>query len=101
MLSKSFDRMVRAQRDLAKVAAPEGRNFIVTPNPYAYFARVAQVFIDLATPAATPGVHPSAAIAPSARVASSAVIGPHVTVEADAVIGADGVHSVVRGIGEE
>jgi UDP-3-O-[3-hydroxymyristoyl] glucosamine N-acyltransferase len=73
--------------DLAKLAAPEGRNFIVTPNPYAYFARVAQVFIDLATPAVTPGVHPSATIAPSARVASSAVIGPHVTVEADAVIG--------------
>src|ERR1700722_14062087 len=56
--------------DLQKVASPEGRNFIVTPNPYAYFARVAQVFIDLATPAVTPGVHPSATIASSARIAS-------------------------------
>ncbi|WP_246216896.1 UDP-3-O-(3-hydroxymyristoyl)glucosamine N-acyltransferase [Paraburkholderia panacisoli] len=73
--------------DLAKLASQEGRNFIVTPNPYAYFARVAQTFIDLAAPRAMPGVHPSATIDPSAQIAASAVIGPHVTVEAGAVIG--------------
>jgi UDP-3-O-[3-hydroxymyristoyl] glucosamine N-acyltransferase len=73
--------------DLAKLASREGRNFIVTPNPYAYFARIAQAFIDLATPKAMPGVHPSATIDPSAQIAASAVIGPHVTVEAGAVIG--------------
>ncbi|MCC8404677.1 UDP-3-O-(3-hydroxymyristoyl)glucosamine N-acyltransferase [Paraburkholderia sp. MMS20-SJTN17] len=73
--------------DLAKLASREGRNFIVTPNPYAYFARIAQTFIDLAAPKAVPGVHPSATIDPSAQVASSAVIGPRVTVEAGAVIG--------------
>jgi UDP-3-O-[3-hydroxymyristoyl] glucosamine N-acyltransferase len=70
-----------------KVASPEGRNFIVTPNPYAYFARVAQVFIDLATPPVVPGIHPSASVHPSAKVAASAVIGPHVSIEAEAVIG--------------
>ncbi len=60
-----------APRDLEKLgAAAAGRNFIVTPNPYAYFARVAQMFID-----------------PAAQVAASAVIGPRVTVEAGAVIG--------------
>ena len=80
--------------DLSKlgVGAPEGgvhgaRNFIVTPNPYAYFARVAQTFIDMAAPKAMPGVHASATIDPSAQIAPSAVIGPHVTVEAGAVIG--------------
>ncbi|OAJ56069.1 UDP-3-O-(3-hydroxymyristoyl)glucosamine N-acyltransferase [Paraburkholderia ginsengiterrae] len=73
--------------DLAKLASRENRNFIVTPNPYAYFARIAQTFIDLATPKASPGVHPSATIDPSAQVAASAVIGPHVTVEAGVVIG--------------
>jgi UDP-3-O-[3-hydroxymyristoyl] glucosamine N-acyltransferase len=73
--------------DLEKVTVREGHNFIVTPNPYAYFARVAQAFIDLATPAATPGVHPSASIDPGAKVAASAVIGAHVTVEAGAVVG--------------
>jgi len=78
--------------DLARLGAPQGqapagRNFIVTPNPYAYFARVAQTFIELAAPKAVPGVHASANIDPSAQVAASAVIGPHVTVEAGAVIG--------------
>ncbi|HEY1610250.1 MAG TPA: UDP-3-O-(3-hydroxymyristoyl)glucosamine N-acyltransferase, partial [Paraburkholderia sp.] len=73
--------------DLAKLASQEGRNFIVTPNPYAYFARVAQVFIDLAAPKAQPGVHASANVDPSANIAPSAVIGPNVTVEAGAAIG--------------
>jgi UDP-3-O-[3-hydroxymyristoyl] glucosamine N-acyltransferase len=73
--------------DLQKVASPEGRNFIVTSNPYAYFARVAQVFIDLATPPVVPGIHPSASVHPSAKVAASAVIGSHVSIEAEAVIG--------------
>lgn len=73
--------------DLAKLAAREGRNFIVTPNPYAYFARVAQAFIDLAAPKVAPGVHPSATVDASAKIAASAVIGPNVTVEAGAVIG--------------
>ncbi|CAN7284346.1 UDP-3-O-(3-hydroxymyristoyl)glucosamine N-acyltransferase [Caballeronia sp. dw_19] len=73
--------------DLEKVTSRQGRNFIVTANPYAYFARVAQVFIDLATPPVEPGVHPTAFIHPRAKVAASAVIGPHVSVEAGAEIG--------------
>ncbi|MEX3526128.1 MAG: UDP-3-O-(3-hydroxymyristoyl)glucosamine N-acyltransferase [Burkholderia sp.] len=76
-----------APRDLEKLgAAAEGRNFILTPNPYAYFARVAQMFIDLAAPK-RPSVHPSANVDPSAQVAASAVIGPNVIIEAGAVIG--------------
>src|SRR5258708_39528562 len=55
--------------DLEKVATPEGRNFIVTANPYAYFARVAQAFIDLATPPVEPGVHPTAFIRTGAQLA--------------------------------
>ncbi|MFT4066396.1 UDP-3-O-(3-hydroxymyristoyl)glucosamine N-acyltransferase [Paraburkholderia sp.] len=73
--------------DLSKLASRDTRNFIVTPNPYAYFARVAQTFIDLAAPKPVPGVHPGAIIDPSAQIAASAVIGPRVTVEAGAVIG--------------
>nr|WP_175801037.1 UDP-3-O-(3-hydroxymyristoyl)glucosamine N-acyltransferase [Burkholderia anthina] len=79
---------LRAATDGPRQAGP--RNFIVTPNPYAYFARVAQMFIDLATPQRAAGVHPSATIDPAAKVAASAVVGPHVTVEAGAVI-EDGV----------
>ncbi|RFU45489.1 UDP-3-O-(3-hydroxymyristoyl)glucosamine N-acyltransferase [Paraburkholderia sp. DHOC27] len=73
--------------DLGKLNGVEARNFIVTPNPYAYFARIAQAFIDLATPKAVPGVHLSATIDPSAKLAASAVIGPNVTVEAGVEIG--------------
>jgi UDP-3-O-[3-hydroxymyristoyl] glucosamine N-acyltransferase len=73
--------------DLAKVNGRDGRHFIVTPNPYAYFARLAQAFIDMAAPQAVPGVHPGAHVDASAQVAASAVIGPNVTVEAGAVIG--------------
>jgi UDP-3-O-[3-hydroxymyristoyl] glucosamine N-acyltransferase len=76
-----------APADLEKLASREGRNFIVTPNPYAYFARVAQLFIDLAAPPAPQGVHPSAVVDPGAQVAKTAIIGPHVVVEAGAVVG--------------
>ncbi|MFA8389913.1 UDP-3-O-(3-hydroxymyristoyl)glucosamine N-acyltransferase [Burkholderia ubonensis] len=80
-----------APKDLEKLgAAATGRSFIVTPNPYAYFARVAQMFIDLAAPSRAAGVHPSATIDPAAQVAATAVIGPHVTIDAGAVI-EDGV----------
>jgi UDP-3-O-[3-hydroxymyristoyl] glucosamine N-acyltransferase len=62
---------------------------IVTDNPYAYFARVAQLFdVQTATPFHA-GIHASACVDPSARVAASAHVGPHVVIEADAVIGDD------------
>ncbi|CAB3655230.1 UDP-3-O-(3-hydroxymyristoyl)glucosamine N-acyltransferase [Trinickia soli] len=76
-----------AAADLDKLASRAGRTFIVTPNPYAYFARVAQLFIDLAAPKAPAGVHPGAVIDPSAQVAASAVIGPNVVIDAFVVIG--------------
>lgn len=60
---------------------------IIAPNPYAYFARVAQYFYALHAHPVSPGIHPSAVLDPSAKVAASATIGPHVTVEAGAVIG--------------
>ena len=59
---------------------------IITANPYAYFARAAQLFAKQREIASIPGVHPSASIDPGARIASTATIGPHVTVETDAEI---------------
>lgn len=61
---------------------------IVTDNPYAYFAKVAQWFTAQQATPIKPGIHPSAWIDPAAQVASSACIGPYVTIEADAVIAA-------------
>lgn len=47
---------------------------LLGPNPYALYARVAQI---LHPPApVVPGIHPSAVVEPGARVAPSACIGP-------------------------
>ncbi|CAN5339957.1 UDP-3-O-(3-hydroxymyristoyl)glucosamine N-acyltransferase [soil metagenome] len=59
---------------------------IVTQNPYAYYARVAQMFVAIHAIPPAPGIHPSASVDPSASVSSSACIGPFVTIEANAVI---------------
>ncbi|MDD5248310.1 MAG: UDP-3-O-(3-hydroxymyristoyl)glucosamine N-acyltransferase [Rhodocyclaceae bacterium] len=58
---------------------------IVTPQPYLYFARVAQWLNAPARPA--PGVHATAVV--ETAVPASAAIGPHVWIGADATIGAD------------
>jgi UDP-3-O-[3-hydroxymyristoyl] glucosamine N-acyltransferase len=64
---------------------------IVTDNPYAYFARVAQYFARLQTPPVQRGIHPSAVVDPSAKVAPDASIGPLVVIEADATIANEAV----------
>lgn len=63
---------------------------IVCANPYAYFARAAQLFAARAAPPRPPGIHPRAWVDPTARVSASAWLGPNVVVEAGAVVG-DGV----------
>lgn len=61
---------------------------IVTANPYAYFARVAQLFAPPREYA--PGVHASVVVHEGARVAASASIAEFVSIGSGAVIG-DGV----------
>ncbi|SRR5690606_24567798 len=58
---------------------------IVAENPYAYFARVSQLFNPLLRQA--PGVHPSAVVAPGARIGRGASIGAHCFVGEDVEIG--------------
>jgi len=60
---------------------------IVCKNPYAYFARTAQLFFAQAALPLAGGVHSSACIDASVRLAASAVIGPQVVIEAGAIIG--------------
>ncbi len=57
---------------------------IVTPNPYAYFARTAQIFAAQRAIVPPIGIHATAVVDPLAVVASSASIGPHVVIEAGA-----------------
>ena len=79
--------LILSEADDAVVGASFQGARIVTANPYAYFARTAQLFVQRKVPAVPPGIHPSASIAPSARIAATAHIGPFVVVESGAVIG--------------
>ena len=58
---------------------------IVTPEPYAAWARVAALFHPV--PPVRAGIHPSAVIAPDARIDPSAAIGPLVVIGAGVEIG--------------
>jgi UDP-3-O-[3-hydroxymyristoyl] glucosamine N-acyltransferase len=58
---------------------------IVCDNPYAYFARVSQLFNPPVTQA--PGVHPSAVVSPAATLAAGVSIGPGCVVGEGSVIG--------------
>ena len=58
---------------------------LVASDPYVAFAKIAALFID--RPAATPGIHASAVVAPGARVAASASIGPLCVIDDGASIG--------------
>lgn len=72
---------------------------IVTPDPYLYFARLTQWWAIRTRPAMVSGVHPSAVVDASARIAASASIGALVVIEADAVIGDSaviGAHCVIE-----
>jgi UDP-3-O-[3-hydroxymyristoyl] glucosamine N-acyltransferase len=72
--------VILAAKDRDATAAPR----IVVANPYAYFAKVAQLF----SPARQfpAGVHPSAVVASSARIHASASIAEFVSVGERAVI---------------
>jgi len=59
---------------------------IVTSNPYAYFARVANMFAQQQVLPPPVGIHPTASVDAAAQVAPSASIGPHCTIEAGVVI---------------
>jgi len=59
---------------------------IITGNPYAYFARAAQFFVQLKKIPATQGIHPTACVDPSAKIAATASVGPYVTIEAGVVV---------------
>ena len=62
---------------------------LIAKDPYVAFAKIAALFER--APAAAPGVHPSAVVAPGVRIDPSASIGPLCTIEADAVIEAGAV----------
>jgi UDP-3-O-[3-hydroxymyristoyl] glucosamine N-acyltransferase len=58
---------------------------LIDPNPYLAYARIAELLHPQEPPAA--GIHPSAVVARSARVAASATVGPLTVLEDDVEIG--------------
>jgi UDP-3-O-[3-hydroxymyristoyl] glucosamine N-acyltransferase len=74
---------------------PEGVAALVHPNPHATFARIAAALHPVAM---RPGVHPTAAVDPSARLGAGVAIGPFVVIGAGAVVGdrcSLGAHTVI------
>ena len=61
---------------------------IVTSDPYLYYARLSQWWVQGVRPPSPIGVHPSAVVHPSAQVDPSASVGALACIGADATVGA-------------
>lgn len=66
--------------------APSGVALLLSPKPYLAYARAAQIFYP--TPVATPGIHPTAVVDPTAQLGAGVAVAPHAVIEGGAVIGA-------------
>jgi len=87
-----YREMLAATRAGAVVLAPESESLtalprIVAENPYAYFARLSQLFNPLVLQ--LPGIHPSATVAKSAKLGERVSIGPGCVVGEGASLGDD------------
>jgi UDP-3-O-[3-hydroxymyristoyl] glucosamine N-acyltransferase len=83
-----------AEEDAASV--PRGSVALLTPTPQLAFARVAALFHP--RPAAVPGIHPTAVVAPDAVIGEGCEIGPFAVIGARAELGPGciiGPHAVV------
>src|SRR5262249_14823015 len=70
---------------------------LIATNPHATFARIAAVLYP--RPVAPPGIHPTAIVAPDAKLDPSVHVGPYVVIGPKVVVGARasiGPHSVIE-----
>ena len=81
-------RNTRASAVLAANAVP-GLATLISANPYHDFARALEFFYQ--PPRPTPGIHPSAAIAATAKIGENASIGAFVAIGENVTIGRDAV----------
>lgn len=89
LANPSYAKYLAETRAAAVIVSPSAAedvptNVLLLDNPYLGYARLSHWFDP--APVATPGVHPSAVVDPSASIADDASIGPQVVVEAGAVI---------------
>ncbi len=95
--------MVRANQfeELAQFLTGDSRSATdriawLVPDPYLYYARIQQWWVEQSRPATVPGVHPTAVVMPGAQIDPGASVGPLCVVGENAVIGARAVlHSGV------
>lgn len=83
---------------LREAAEARGGSYILTPDPYLYFARLTQWWAAQVRPLGAPRVHPSAVIDPTAELGADVDVGPLAVIEAGARIGAGvriGAHCVI------
>jgi UDP-3-O-[3-hydroxymyristoyl] glucosamine N-acyltransferase len=90
--SRKFLERLSQTHAAAVIVAPENESLtklprIVAENPYAYFARVSQLFNPLVLQA--PGVHPSAVVAATAKLGKGVSIGAGCVIGDEVVIGDD------------
>ncbi len=90
LANSRYRRSLRTTRAAAVVlTAEEAQNCpvaaLITPNPYLMYARIAWLFHP--EEAASPGIHPSAVVAGSARIATSVEVGPLAVIEEDVELG--------------
>ena len=87
--SKYRSHLAHTQAGAVVLAAADAPLFagpaLISSNPYADFARIAQIFES--KPDCPAGIHPTAVVHASAKVDASAHIGAHCVIEANAVIG--------------
>jgi UDP-3-O-[3-hydroxymyristoyl] glucosamine N-acyltransferase len=79
-------------------AVPPGTVAIVTPEPYAGWAKISALFHPF--PEARPGIHASAIIDPTAEIDPSAEIGPGAVIGAAVTIGAGTIIGALTVIGD-
>src|SRR2546426_9090000 len=91
LANPKYNRKLRTTRAAAIIVGPDvqvsGRPLLRADNPYLVFAKALELFVATARP--LPGIHPTAVIAPSARIGRRPAIGPYVTIEEDVEIGDD------------
>ena len=85
-----YRRQLAATRASAAIVSPRDADAtslpkLVTPDPYATYARVAAIFHP--PRAGLPGIHPAAIVADTSRIAPSAMVGPYVVVGERTTIG--------------
>ena len=88
--SKKLHAVLSQTRAAAVILAPENEKLtalprIVADNPYAYFARVSQLFNPVVSQA--PGVHPSAVVSPTATLGKGVSVGAGCVIGDDVAIG--------------